>query len=51
MQTQVASVAREEGEVVILISATPVLGVDFVESIINKDCVRCGDLVNPKVRG
>jgi len=33
MHTQVASVARNEAEVVIIISATPVIGVDFIESI------------------
>jgi hypothetical protein len=33
MHTQLASVARNEAEVVIIISATPVIGVDFIESI------------------
>lgn len=33
MQAQIAGVAREDAEVTIMISATPVLGVDFIESI------------------
>lgn len=33
MHTQIASIARAEAEVTLLVSATPVLGVDFVESI------------------
>jgi hypothetical protein len=33
MQTQVGSAVRENADVTIIISATPVLGVDFIESI------------------
>src|SRR6266516_4383925 len=33
MHTQVASAAREDADVTLIISATPVLGIDFVESM------------------